>query len=356
MQKLTKPNNFGTLWAQNGSRTDVAGKQPIGWEVEIPDREVMNGLQHRQDYGIAYLLQNGVPDYDNNSIYYSGQISNVDGVLYKAKAQSQGVHPTDSQSASTYWEKLAPTWGEYLVILNRINSPDPFNQYLLKSSPETAAIYTGSGLRSHSNTALQLIFDGGTLKYKNGATALYNFPSVALAPEDSSKNVATTEWVKQLIAELRGQLQVAVGESIITTSNVNPAISKGYGTWVLDCQERAIVGVATSTDAPSWTRSVDSKFGDHSVTLGISHIPSHNHYTDQRFNKLTAIAQDVYGDTITRQTTGASHDYNVMDMEIGIGNISTTAKVLMSIKDTGGGQPHNNVQPSQTKYVWTRTA
>lgn len=355
MQKLTKPNNYGTLWAQNGSRQEVDAKQPVGWQVEIPLVEVMNGLQYRQDYAIGYLLQNGVPDYDNNSTYYSGQISNVDGVLYKAKQQSQGVNPTTGSQKDAYWEKVAPTWGEYLVILNRVNSADPFTQYLLKSAPQTSANYVGAGLVSHLNDNLQLVFDG-TLKYKNSSTTLYNFPSSALTPSDDSNNIATTAWVKQQLRELTKQIEVAVGESIITTSSTNPAITKGYGTWVLDCQGRAIVGVSNQTDSPSWTKTVNSTSGEYSVKLTVPQMPSHNHYTDQRFNKLVAIARDIYGDPVTRQTTTDGTDHDYLDSEIGIATITPQAKILMQIKDVGGNQAHNNVQPSQTKYVWTRTA
>lgn len=355
MQKLTKPNNYGTLWAQNGSRQEVDAKQPVGWQVEIPLVEVMNGLQYRQDYAIGYLLQNGVPDYDNNSTYYSGQISNVDGVLYKAKQQSQGVNPTTGSQKDAYWEKVAPTWGEYLVILNRINSADPFTQYLLKSAPQTSANYVGAGLVSHLNGNLQLVFDG-TLKYKNSSTTLYNFPSSALTPSDDSNNIATTAWVKQQLRELTKQLEVAVGESIITTSSTNPAITKGYGTWVLDCQGRSIVGVSSLTDSPSWTKTVDSTSGEYSVKLTVPQMPRHNHYADYRFNKLVAIASDVYADTTIRLATQEGDEFFNMDTQLGSSRISEKAKMLMSIQDVGGNQAHNNVQPSQTKYVWTRTA
>ena len=194
------------------------------------------------------------------------------------------------------------------------------------------------------------------MKYKNSSTTLYNFPSSALTPSDDSNNIATTAWVKQQLRELTKQLEVAVGESIITTSSTNPAITKGYGTWVLDCQGRSIVGVSSLTDSPSWTKTVNSTSGEYSVKLTVPEMPSHNHYTDQRFNLLTALAQDIYGAPNIRQTTADGFDYNHMWEELGTGRVTAQAKVLMQIKDVGGNQAHNNVQPSQTKYVWTRTA
>lgn len=355
MQKLSKPTNFGVLWAQSGSKADITNKSPTGWQVEIPEREVMNGLQYRQDYGIAYLLQNGVADYDISSIYYSGQITNVDGQLYRAKSQSQGIHPATGTSRDTYWEKVAPNWGEYLVIKNRIDSPDPFNQYILKSRPEVSVDYIGTGLVSFANNNLRLKFISDKLTYVNGTTTIATFPKEVLQPDNDSTDIATTAWVKSLLRDAIAKLEVAVGESIISQNPENPAITKGYGTWVLDCQGRAIVGVSSLTSDPSWTRSVNSVAGAYTVALSVAEMPRHNHFTDSRFNKLTAIASDVYADASVRQTTCVTYDYGSMEVELGIGSITEKAKGLMAIQDAGGNQAHNNVQPSQTKYIWTRT-
>lgn len=355
MQKLNKPTNYNTFWSQNGSRVEVDSKQPIGWEVEIPKREVMNGLQYRQDYAIGYLLQNGVPDYDANSTYYTGQISNLSGVLYKAKRQVQGISPTTHPDRETFWEKVAPTWGEYLTVFNRINSADPFTQYILKSNPQTDRVYTGAGLRSNMNNALQLVFDGG-LKYKVGATVQYQFSEVDIPVEDSSKNIATTEWVHKLIAQLRTSLEVAVGESIITTSSTNPAFTKGYGVWELDCQGKSLVGVSQISSDPSWTKAPNSTFGQYDVVLALAQMPKHNHYTDSRFRLLTAMSDEIYSDASIRQQTSSGYDYVNREEELGIGRITSKAKSLMQMADAGSGQAHNNVQPSQTKYIWTRVA
>lgn len=355
MQKLNKPTNFGVLWAQNGSRTEIDNKQPIGWEVEIPKREVMNGLQYRQDYGIAYLLQNGVADYDNNSVYYTGQIANVSGVLYRAKEQTQGVSPTTGANRDRYWEKVSPTWGDFTVVVNRINSADPFNQYLLKSNPQTSAVYVGAGLKSNQDTNLQLVYDSG-LKYKVGTTTQYQFSPVDMPTSDNTKNIATTEWVQRLVSELFEKTQIGIGETIITKSNISPEFTKGYGSWVLDFQGETPVGVSQKTESPSWTKAVDSTHGSYTVALSLGQMPRHNHYTDSRFNKLTAIARDIYADTELRQTTTGNPDYDTLDTELGVANIRAKAKLLMVMKDAGEGQPHENVQPSRTRFFWTRVA
>ena len=354
MQKLTKPNNFNTLWSQNGSRSDISGKQATGWLVEIPQREVMNSLQYRQDYGIAYLLQSGVSEYDNGSTYFRGNIANIEGVLYRCLEQIQGVHPVTGSNASRYWVKTSPTWSEFQVILNRVNSADPFPQYISVSDPRTPEVIATSGIKSHLDDTKNLKFVGGTLQYSFNNQVLYTYSNSQIPVEDSSKNIATTEWVQALVESIKSSLEVSVGESIITTNPENPATYKGYGTWVLDCQGQAIVGISTNSGSPSWTKTVDSVFGEFNVTLTEQTMPNHNHYKDSRFDKLVSVASDVYADPSVRASTATQYDYGDRSIELGIGNISALAKSLMSIKDTGGGQPHNNVQPSKTKYVYTR--
>lgn len=355
MQKLIKPNNYNTLWSQNGSRADISGKQATGWIVEIPAREVMNGLQYRQDYGIAYLLQSGVSEYDTNSIYFRGNLTNIDGTLYKCLEQNQGVHPVTGSNSSRYWEKASPTWGEFQVVLNRINSADPFPQYISVSDPRTPAVISAAGLKSSVDDSKALKFVGGTLQYSVNNQVMYTYSNTEIPLTDSTKNIATTEWVQNLVRELRSSLEVSVGDSIITVNPENPATYKGYGTWVLDCQGRTVVGVSTSESSPAWIKQVGSLYGELSTVLGIENLPAHDHVTDSRFNKLVAIAQDIYPDVSVRQTTSAQEDYGGMESQIGVATITEKAKMLMSLKTVGGNTAHNNVQPSQTKYVWTRT-
>lgn len=355
MQKINKPTDYDIVWAEFGSKSEtIRDKIPTGWEVEIPAREDMNALQNRQDSAIAYILQVGVSEFDTSSVYYTGSIVNLGGILYKSIAQSQGISPESSPNKDLYWEKLSASYPEFLTIKNRIESADPFNQYLLKSAPETTAKYAGSGFVSYQNSGQGWFFNGGAIEYRYNSNVIGKVPQTVLTPEDNSKNFATTEWVKSLIAEKISMLEVKVGESIITNSSVNPALSKGYGTWVLDCQGQTIVGVSQEASHPSWTKYVDSTVGSFEITLNTDQIPNHDHVRDSRFNKFVAIASDIYGDTSIRQGTITSEDLSYTNQEIGVASVSETAKILMSSKTVGNNQPHSNVQPSKTKYIWTR--
>lgn len=359
MARINKPNDYNVIWAQSGGKSDITAKIPEGWVVEIPDFEDMNALQYRQDRAIAYLLQAGVPEWDSSSVYYVNQIANRNGVLYRAIQENQGRDPSTSVAIG-YWEKLSPSYAEFTTLQNRINSTDPFSQYILKTQPVVSVSIGATGFRSNIEPTTGMFFNGTEMEFRKSGTTTASIPPDTLSIEDNSKYLATTAWVKSLIADeiakVTTKFQIGIGESIISNNPQNPATTKGYGVWALDCQGRTIVGVSQNTTDPTWTKTVNSLFGAYTHTLSTAEMPSHNHYTDQRFNKLVAIAQDVYGDPNIRQTTADGFDYITMDKEIGAGSISEQAKLLMQIKDVGGNQAHNNVQPSQTKYIWTRIA
>ena len=68
-------------------------KPPLSW---------MNGAFNRVDNNFYYLLQNGLVEWNPEIEYSVGALSQVDGVIYRAKEAVKGENPT----ASAKWEKL----------------------------------------------------------------------------------------------------------------------------------------------------------------------------------------------------------------------------------------------------------
>lgn len=362
MARLNKPVNFNVLWAQSGSKSDVTAKIPEGWVVEIPDFEDMNALQYRQDSGIAYLLQVGVSEWESSSVYYPNQITNRNGVLYKALQENQGRDPSTAV-ANGYWEKLSPSYSEFTTLQNRINSSDPFSQYILKTQPVVSVSMGATGFRSNVEPTTGMFFNGTEMDFRKSGTTTASIPPNTLSIEDNSKYLATTAWVKSLIADeiakVTTKFQIGIGESIISNNPQNPASSKGYGVWALDCQGRSIVGVSQNAADPSWTKTVNSLFGTYTNTLTSENIPPHKHYTVRIGNSIgdMNLTNNVF---VNAHRTNS--DYN--------GYIAGSTSPN-EVPDTGissnpigsNGQPigntatsFNNVQPSQTKYIWTRIA
>lgn len=130
-------------------------------------------------------------------------------------------------------------------------------------------------------------------------------------------------------------VQFPIGISIITQDPRNPAEYLGFGSWERDLEGRALVGYSSDVTAntPDWKKGVNNIYGSDTHTLTIEEIPSHNH------NLL--------------EENGESIGFG--------GGVDTSSQISgtinsIAIKAAGGGQPHNNVQESKVKFIWTRVA
>ena len=118
-----------------------------------------------------------------------------------------------------------------------------------------------------------------------------------------------------------------VGDIIFSTSDENPSTIYG-GTWVAWGKGQVPVGVDTSD---SDFNTVEKTGGEKEHTLTVDEMPSHKHDFGQQF-------------ATTSNLSGAYGYYMIAGTQTDV------------IKNTGGNQPHNNLQPYITCYMWKRTA
>lgn len=119
-----------------------------------------------------------------------------------------------------------------------------------------------------------------------------------------------------------------VGDLFLTTIATNPSNFLG-GTWELFGPGKCLVCVdVNDTDF----NTVKKTGGEKTHKLTVNEMPKHRHNTR-------------YGTSGSSSSYGSAFVYTGYD-----GN--NNAMML----DTGGDQPHNNVQPYITCYVWIRTA
>lgn len=122
-----------------------------------------------------------------------------------------------------------------------------------------------------------------------------------------------------------------VGDLFLTTIATNPSNFLG-GTWKLYGPGRCLVCVDTSQ---SEFNSVKKTGGEKTHTLNTNEIPAHQH-------SLLNTNPGGYTVSWTSHSAGAQEGKGFPN------NIRTTF--------AGGNQPHNNLQPFITCYVWIRTA
>ena len=122
-----------------------------------------------------------------------------------------------------------------------------------------------------------------------------------------------------------------IGSIYMSVNNVSPASFIG-GTWATFAAGRVLVGVDTSdTDFDT----VEETGGEKTHTLIVNEMPSHKH--------------DIYsyaGNTVQGTEWSVRPYQNREEFQI----------LGTACKNTGGSQPHNNLQPYITCYMWKRTA
>ncbi len=169
--------------------------------------------------------------------------------------------------------------------------------------------------RNASNSAWAIIGEVGGLgliRYKN-----------ALDPVDDD-DLVTRSWAQE-------RFGFPVG-SVIELYNRpdNPGVILGYGTWVPIGEGRVTIGVGSTTDERGEQRTIGPlDFGGaFQDQLSINTMPEHD------------------------------HDFNREEVQVGSGSFRgfDDSAADGSTTKTGGGQPHNNMQPYFAVYRWYRSA
>lgn len=131
--------------------------------------------------------------------------------------------------------------------------------------------------------------------------------------------------------------------TVVYTSGQEVSAAMGYGTWQPFAEGRVTVGVSSKVDDPAWTKTIGTKHGEYEHTTTVEEMPAHNH--------VVLINSYRHGMDGSRATVAHFSD----------GDVSSTPPRLPDnhltiLDDSGGDQPHNNVQPSLVVGKWVRTA
>lgn len=341
----SKPNTK-LMWASQGNRAEpTSDKQLEGWNQEIPPSEMENWIQYKQDLAIKYLYQEGIPEWDSSFEYNTTSYVKYNGVIYKLKSGAEVPNTGKQPNTSTSWEIAFEPYGASSPLAEEIRKIKELEGYLSlyvsKSKPVMTGIATAPEFQATS--AGGHTFQGGgtdtgmflnsnnepEFKINNSTKA-----TVRNSPNVNSKDstVVTTAMLDQFKTSLQNTM-FPIGISIITQDSRNPRDYLGFGSWQRDLEGRALVGFSSdvTSNTPDWKKVVNRTFGSDTHTLTIEEIPSHNH------NLL--------------EETGGSTGFG--------GGVDTSSQISgtlnsVAIKAAGGGQPHNNVQESKVKFIWTR--
>ena len=338
----SKPNTK-LMWASQGNRAEpTSDKQLEGWVQEIPPHEMENWVQYKQDLAIKYLYQEGIPEWDSSFEYNTTSYVKYGGVIYKLKAGAE-VPNTAKQpdTETTSWEIAFEPYGASSPLAEEIRKIKELEGYLalyvskanpvmngIATAPEFQATANGGHTFQNTGTDTGMFLNANNepeFRINNSPKAVVrNNPSLT-----ASDNTLVTMAMLQEFKASMFNVQFPVGISIITQDPRNPAEYLGFGSWERDLQGKALVGVTTdvTSASPDWVKTVNMEFGEYNHVLTVDEMPKHDH-------DFPSQQGDNYSSTAVTNTNDIGYRFKT--------NL------------TGGDQPHNNVQPSKTKFIFTR--
>lgn len=269
--------------------------------------------------------------------YSATEKSKLAGVASGATAN------TGDMLASTYdpigiSEQLVGTTATQVLVNKDLTSgTNTFPTFNQNTTGSAASLTTGRTFRTNLASTSTATFNGtanvtpgvtGTLPVGNGGTGATTLTSGNYL-KGNGTSALTSSTPASVAAEI-GALLWPVGAIYYATVSTNPATLLGFGTWTAYGAGRVIVGKA----AAGTFATAGATGGAETHTLTIAEMPSHNH---------PALYGSSAGGNYARATPNTSTDAN-----------SPTTND--TVKNTGGGGAHNNLQPYIVAYIWERTA
>lgn len=346
MTAIVKPD-FENVWASEGGSKAPSIEQILnGWKQnQFPPSEVANFLQNKIESAIQYLFQVGIPDWDSKVEYRVSSLVRFTGKIYMSKSVNVNKTPTLSTAD---WKVAFDEFGasdDLRLMVQAIVSQDGYLPwYVRKSDPvmtnkakapsfeSDVGITAGFKFKGYSSS---VSCNGGDLLFISNGNTRGRIKEVEPTMEMNDETLVTTALLKKVIddviAKTKKMSEIPIGYTLITRNRKPPsdADQLGYGIWELDCQGRALVGVSldTAVTTPEWVKDADAKEGEYKHKMTIAELVPHAHPIGGRW-----------------QDGGSG----------GVQGGNKSVEYVTSTNETGGGEPFNIVQPSHTKFLWTR--
>lgn len=191
--------------------------------------------------------------------------------------------------------------------------------------------------------------------------------SVAEGGLPSDINNAIREITSQVASYVRNSI-FPIGCVFETTNSTNPNTTLGFGEWELFGEGRVTVCIGSNGEQ-TWASGEER--GSETHTLTDQQAPAHTHtFSDSGAtanNDLSFTVSELAGFQSTTATGNLSatigeavidtNDDDAREVSLSFsGNHSHGFSVSGTTSSFGGGQSHNNVQPSIALYRWRRTA
>lgn len=327
---------FGSLFAGSPeTTTDPALVQQYsnfltGWFAAAiggnsPAIEDMNALFFLGFHQLAYILQKGIPAWDANTEYFTGDTVQVLGVQYVSKTDG---NLNNAVSNTTHWrpQSTVPVgsgqdyWGGGAAPAGWVYASGRTIGSAASGATERANADTFdlfSLLWTNYSDALLPIFDSGGSPSTRGASALADF--------NANKRLT--------LIDKRGRVSVGKDDMGGTSAGRMTTAGSGVDGLTLGASGGTQTHVLTVPQMPSHS---------HGGVTGNTNI-DHSHTT---LISYSALAGGPFGAFVTVGAGGVSQASVVGTQGVTSGGMSANANHTHPISGEGGGGAHQNTQPS----------
>lgn len=332
-------NILNTLWADSGSRSTIPPiKVKQGWTAEKPPFEYENERRHFQEETLAYIYQNGIPEWHVQQEYPKHALCRVGAVTYRAIANTTGDNPATTPAK---WKRAFEDYQDVAGQLADLQQYVDDQDTLLDNK-----IAANKVISDNADDALQDDIAALDTRVDNLETRL--------ATEVTDRMTMGTN-LSDLIATTALQIKRTVFESVFpvgsiyvgdNTENPNTRWESVIGyttTWVL-IENRFLFGAADHlTPIVPNGDIAGTTYGSNTLTLSVNNLPPHTHgqYTDSDGGANQPQVTNITGS---------------VDGLRGHTDPATTGKTQVMTGSTGGGVPVNIMPPLRVTRMWRRTA
>ena len=180
--------------------------------------------------------------------------------------------------------------------------------------------------------------------------------------DTNNTQLATCGFVRNAIAKYAPMLDTMkkiypVGSIYISTVSTNPATLFGFGTW--EAMPAGHVLLAQGKSSWGTTYNAGSTGGEATHQLTVGELPSHNHSASSNTtgeHSHTFSINVAYHEQFFPYADSISRGENKHGITSITSNPNGNHSHSITINNTGSNQPHNNLQPYISVYMWKRSA
>jgi len=350
---------------------------------KFPAVEEFQSVQYVHSYQTAYLLQEGIPEYDAATTYYTNSIVKKAGTyeIYGSLINNNVGNALPAAVSDSNWEFLQDLSASYAQATETVAGiAEIATAAEVKAGTDDMRIVTPLKLKPHSFTTGDekvsrlsvsqpgwVLEDGKTIgNASSNATSRANVDTLDLFT--ALWNEADYAYTGTTANELLGQLQVkdSAGNNVARGASAAADWAANRAIAVPDMRGRASFGVDNMGGTPAGRLTgqpggidgtkLGGAGGAEVVQLTTAQIPGHTHAPG-------TLATDSAGShSHTVQTYAGSSSNN----GVAPGNSSPsyaaatssagahTHTISGATGSTGGGGNHNNLPPGKTAYFWIK--